>query len=111
MSESESRMDRVERMVEASAVAIDNLTAKVEANAVAIDNLTAKVEANAVAIDNLTAKVEANTASIADLKLAVSAMLDTNEQFQRNFDVLVTENRRIWEYLMNRQPNGGGPGR
>ncbi len=90
MSESESRMDRVERMVEASAMAIDNLTAR---------------------LDNLTAKVEANTASIADLKLAVSAMLDTNEQFQRNFDVLVTENRRIWEYLMNRQPNGGGPGR
>lgn len=53
-----------------------------------LDRLEAIVEAN-------SQQIEKNTNAIIDLRVAVSSLIETANQFQRNFEVIVSEIRDI----------------
>ena len=78
-------------------------------------------------LDRLEAIVEANTNTMVDLRIAVSSLIETSNQFQRNFEVMAAEivslrrdftvmqseirglqmeNRRILDHLFGQQGNG-----
>lgn len=53
-----------------------------------LDRIEAIVERN-------SQQIEKNTTAIIDLRVAVSSLIETSNQFQRNFEVIVSEIREI----------------
>ena len=53
-----------------------------------LDRIEAIVEKN-------SEQIEKNTTAIIDLRVAVSSLIETSNQFQRNFEVIVSEIREI----------------
>ena len=84
-----------------------------------LDRIEAIVEANSRQIEANSRQIEKNTTALIDMRLAVSSLIETSNQFQRNFEVIVSEikdikqevrglqveNRRILDHLFGQQGN------
>ena len=84
-----------------------------------LDRIEAILEANSRQIEANSRQIENNTTALIDMRLAVSSLIETSNQFQRNFEVIVSEiqdikrdirglqveNRRILDHLFGQQSN------
>ena len=94
----ENRLDRIEAILEAN---------------------SRQIEANSRQIEANSQQIEKNTTALMDMRLAISSLIETSNQFQRNFEIIVleiqdikkdirglqVENRRILDHLFGQQGN------
>jgi len=93
-----------------------------------LDRVEDRLDRIEAIVENNSKQIEKNTDAIIDMRLAVSGLIETANQYQHNFELIVSEivslrqdftvmqseikglqmeNRRILDHLFGQQDNGG----
>jgi|GEM_PF-1646274 methyl-accepting chemotaxis protein len=98
------KVDVMAEKVDLMAEKVDLMAEKVDLMAEKVDVMAEKVDVMAEKVDVMAEKVDALSTDMQDFVKVQSAIIDISETDRATFQA---EIRRIWEYLLNQQPNNG----